>query len=437
MRHSTKPKVVVVGGGFGGLESALYVRSRLPDEVAITMLSEDDFFLFRPNTIYVPFGLDPKKLRLRLAGPTRRKDIHFVQTRVNEIDPVSRKVYGGGTTCPYDYLVVATGAHAVLDAVPGFAEFAQPAWSVDHMLELRARFHDVFNRAHEGEHLQVLFIIPPGNRCCGPLYEITLMLDAWLDRKKIRGSVEISLATYEETFVQAFGPRVHDIVADELAARGIRSFTAHELERVDEHEAYFRNGVSIPFDLAVAFPPYTASTSFHNLPTDQHGFISTELTSRQVVGHPGVYAVGDASDYPVKQAFMAFLQADAAADHLAALVLDTDPQLDFEMINMRLMGAADASVFGRPPIAGGVAGNGHSGANKLGEPVDSATVDAIRSAMYRIGSSPIWRLGKLALGTYLPWRFKAGNPFYSGLPWKGMEASLKTVTSAGAPIPVP
>lgn len=436
MRHSTRPKVVVVGGGFGGLESALYVRSRLPDEVAVTMLSEDDFFLFRPNTIYVPFGLDPKKLRLRLAGPARRKDIHFVQAHVDEIDPISRKVYGGGTTYPYDHLIVATGAGAVPDAVPGFAEFAQPAWSVDHMLELRARFHEIFDRAREGEHLQVLFIIPPGNRCCGPLYEIALMLDAWLNRKKTRGSVEISIATYEDTFVQSFGPRVHDIVAAELAHRGIRTFTGHALERVEQHEAYFGNGVSIPFDLAVAFPPYVASTRFHNLPTDNHGFISTELTSRQVVGHPGVYAVGDASDYPVKQAFMAFLQADAAADHLAAMVLGTDPQIDFEMINMRLMGAADASMFGRPPLAGSVSGSNGS-ALPPGQAVDSATMDAIRSAMYRIGSSPIWRLGKLALGTYLPWRFKAGNPFYSGLPWKGMEASLKTVAPAGSAVPIP
>lgn len=437
MKHSAKPKIAVVGGGFGGLESALYVRSRLPDEAAITLLSEDDFFLFRPNTIYVPFGLDPKKLRLRLAGPTRRKDIHFVQAHVNEIDPVARKIYGGGTEHTYDYLVVATGAGAVLDAVPGLTEFAQPAWSVDHMLALRARFHDVFDRARDGEHLQVLFIVPPGNKCCGPLYEIALMLDAWLNRKKTRGSVEISIATYEETFVQSFGPRVHDIVAAELAQRGIRSFTGHELERIEQREAYFRNGVSIPFDLAVAFPTYAASTRFHNLPTDAHGFISTELTSRQVVGHPGVYAVGDTSDFPVKQAFLAFLQADAAADHLAAQVLGAEPQLDFEMINMRLMGAADASVFGRPPIAG-PSGGANLGAVPPADGVDTATMDAIRSAMYRIGSSPIWRLGKLALGTYLPWRFKAGNPFYSGLPWKGMEASLKVATSpSNAAVPVP
>ena len=436
MRHSNKPKVVVVGGGFGGLESALYIRSRLPDEVSITMLSEDDFFLFRPNTIYVPFGLDPKKLRLRLAGPTRRKDVHFVQAHVDEIDPISRKIYGGGAVHLYDYLVVATGSGPVLDAVPGLTEFAQPAWSVDHMLALRARFHEVFDRARDGERVQVLFTIPPGNRCCGPLYEITLMLDAWLTRKKVRGSVDISLATYEETFVQSFGPRVHDIVAAELAHRNIRTFPGHELASIEQREAHFRNGVSIPFDLAVAFPPYAASSRFHNLPIDAHGFISTELTSRQVVGHPGVYAVGDTSDYPVKQAFMAFLQADAAADHIAATVLGTDPQLDFEMINMRLMGAADASVFGRPPLATPVMGS-NAPVLPPGEPVDPVTMDAIRSAMYRIGSSPIWRLGKLALGTYLPWRFKAGNPFYSGLPWKGMEASLKAVVPAGATVPIP
>ncbi len=39
-----------------------------------------------------------------------------------------------------------------------------------------------------------------------------------------------------------------------------------------------------------------------------------------MTGHPDIYAPGDAGDFPVKQAFLAFLQADAVADHIAAEV---------------------------------------------------------------------------------------------------------------------
>jgi len=40
----------------------------------------------------------------------------------------------------------------------------------------------------------------------------------------------------------------------------------------------------------------------------------------------------------------------------------------------------------------------------------------------------MWRLGKLALGVYLPRRFKAGNPFHGGAPWKGLEAGVKLMS---------
>jgi sulfide:quinone oxidoreductase len=48
--------VVVLGGGFGGLEAAFYLRHRLGDRVDLTLVSDQDHFLFKPNTIYIPFG---------------------------------------------------------------------------------------------------------------------------------------------------------------------------------------------------------------------------------------------------------------------------------------------------------------------------------------------------------------------------------------------
>ncbi len=48
---------------------------------------------------------------------------------------------------------------------------------------------------------------------------------------------------------------------------------------------------------------------------------------------------------------------------------------------------------------------------------------------YRVGVSPLWRLGKKTLGLYLPMRFTAGKPFHAGIPWKAMEVGLKGMSS--------
>jgi len=55
--------------------------------------------------------------------------------------------------------------------------------------------------------------------------------------------------------------------------------------------------------------------------------------------------------------------------------------------------------------------------------VDPAAIDA-----YKVGSYAAWRLGKKALGYYLPFRFALGNPFHAGVPWKGMEVGLKAMS---------
>ncbi len=133
------------------------------------------------------------------------------------------------------------------------------------------------------------------------------------------------------------------------------------VDHVEPDAVVYNNDQRLPFDLLVSFPPYVAAVAFPGLPADGRGFLQTVLETRRVVDHPEIYAVGDAGDFPVKQAFLAFLQADA-------------PEL------------------------------------------------------YRVGSSPTWRLGKKLLGVYLPWRFGAGEPFHAGLPWKGMEIGLKVMS---------
>ena len=409
-----KPRIIILGGGFGGLEAALSMRSSMPDEADITLVSDKEYFTYKPNTIYIPFGLSPGKLALQLSAPTRHRNISLIKATAREIDPVSGLVFldrpNHLSDLPYDYLVVATGAGMRPDEVPGLAEFGVTLWTIEDMLSLRAAFRKLLATAKDNRKSSVLFLLPPNNQCSGPLYEMALMLDAWLRRKKVRDQVGLVFTTFEETYIQAFGPRIHDYVTQEFEHRGIEGHTRYSVDRIDPSEAVYKNGERVPFDLLVSFPPYSASTSFTQLPVDNRGFIATDLRTRQVVGYPNVYAVGDASDFPIKQADLAILQADAAADHLSRRVLAQVPGVLSDALSM-----AAAGGHSQPPR--------EITASRLGPVKMRATTDDL----CKVGSSPLWRLGRMALGFYLPWRFKANNPFNSEVPWKGLETGFKVI----------
>src|SRR6266536_825497 len=162
----TIPRVVVLGGGFGGLETAFYLRHRAGDKVAITLVSDQSVFVFKPNTIYIPFGKSPKELLIQLEKPLAKQKIAFEQGRAIAVDATEKTVTvaeidGADRKLSYDYLVVATGAGMRPAEVPGLTENALTIWSIGDMLRLRDAYARLVRDAREGQRRRVLFVVPP------------------------------------------------------------------------------------------------------------------------------------------------------------------------------------------------------------------------------------------------------------------------------------
>jgi NADH dehydrogenase FAD-containing subunit len=419
MTRTRKARIVVLGGGFAGLESAFLLRARLGDRADITLVSDKHEFLFKPNTIYIPFGTDPASLLIPLSRPAHRRDIELVRGSAQSIDPDARLVHLGGRHLAYDFLVVATGAAMRPEEVPGLVEHAETIWTPRQMSSFGRSLRGAVERARQGGAEQtILFSVPPGNKCAGPLYELVLMTETWLRRRRVRDRFHLVFATYEESYIQAFGPKLHDVVTKEFDERGVEGHLGSRLGAVMSAEAAFDNAPPLAYDLLVAFPPYVAAVDFGpELPTDQRGFILTEPASRRVPGHERIYAPGDAGDFPVKQAFLAFLQADAAAEDIAAGILDREPRSVFDPVSMCVMEELDTATFAQVPLT------------VTGDPNRPVAVRADADGAYRVGVSPAWRLGKKLLGLYLPFRFNAGLPFHAGVPWRAMDAGLKGMSA--------
>ena len=115
-----KPRVLIAGGGFAALETAFLLRMRMHDQVDLALVSDGDSFVFRPNTIYVPFGADPDSLLVGLHKPLERRNIDHTLGRVVGVDPAAHEVVlADDTKLGYDKLVIATGAEMSPQEIPG------------------------------------------------------------------------------------------------------------------------------------------------------------------------------------------------------------------------------------------------------------------------------------------------------------------------------
>uniref|UniRef100_A0A1D1XKE9 demethylphylloquinone reductase n=1 Tax=Anthurium amnicola TaxID=1678845 RepID=A0A1D1XKE9_9ARAE len=161
-----KPRICILGGGFGGLYTALRLESLAwtdDKKPQVLLVDKSEHFVFKPMLYEILSGeVEPWEIAPSFTDLLANTSVQFVKDKVKFIQPSdhfgsngSGKSLSGGSVhlesgiiIEYDWLVLALGADAKLDAVPGAAEFAFPfssladACKVDNMLTTleRARF---------------------------------------------------------------------------------------------------------------------------------------------------------------------------------------------------------------------------------------------------------------------------------------------------------
>src|ERR1700693_2311923 len=107
---SERRKVVIIGGGFGGLSAAQHLNSNLLD---VTLIDRRNFHLFQPLMYQVATGsLSPADISAPLRGIlSRQKNTRVLMGEAADLDPHARRlILKDGGTFDYDFLLVATGS---------------------------------------------------------------------------------------------------------------------------------------------------------------------------------------------------------------------------------------------------------------------------------------------------------------------------------------
>jgi NADH dehydrogenase len=156
-----RPHVVVVGGGFGGLQA---VRSLRKADVDITLIDRHTYNQFHPLLYQVATAsLNPGDITWFLrAIRSRQKNVKFLKGIVLTIDH-DAKVLGlhGGVTVAYDYLVLANGVTANFFGTPGAEEFALPLYKRSQALAVRDRLFAYLEEAAingQDEELRIIVV---------------------------------------------------------------------------------------------------------------------------------------------------------------------------------------------------------------------------------------------------------------------------------------
>jgi NADH:quinone reductase (non-electrogenic) len=187
---SRAPHVVIVGGGFGGLEAA---RALAGAAVRVTLLDRHNYHLFQPLLYQVATAsLSPGDIASPIRWILRRqKNLEVLLADAREVDPVGRRVLTGpspaeagaykGDAIAYDYLVIAAGAAHAYFGHPEWAERAPGLKTLDDALDMRRRTLLAFEAAERetdpaAQRRLLTFVIvgagPTGVELAGALAEI-------------------------------------------------------------------------------------------------------------------------------------------------------------------------------------------------------------------------------------------------------------------------
>jgi sulfide:quinone oxidoreductase len=310
-------KVLILGGGFGGVVAAERLAEQLGDEHQITLVSRSRQFVFYPALVRLAFGkCQPADVSFDLRQSMLNRKVNFIEAEVARIDPYERHVtiaYGEVEgKLGYDYLIFALGRRLATERITGFYEHAHHLLNVDKAIKFGRAIKDLREgRAVLGQC--------SGARLPIPVYESAISLARLLEEKGNRESVNITIVS-PSTLESELG----DIGA---AARLKKALDAQQIDflpnvsidSLTHTSAITTTGDEIDFSLLMLVPPFRGSSAASYVGiTNDEGYIDVDWSMR-VIGHERTYAVGDCVNFDgPKMGHMAVRQAEVAVTNLVA-----------------------------------------------------------------------------------------------------------------------
>src|SRR5215210_7047148 len=305
-------RVVILGGGFGGLYTARKLEKLLPHGSArVTLINDVNFMLYTPLLPGAAGGtLEPRHVVVPLRE--QLKSTHLKLARVTGADPTRRQVTicspeGREETMHYDQLVVTVGSTSRTLPIPGLAEHAVGLKTLSEAIALRNRLVHTLEHAESidddaaRDSLLTYVFVGAGYAGVEGLAELQDFAADVLElypRCKMHG-IRFVLVEARDRLMPEISQGLADFAEAELRRRGIEIQLGTTIERVSVDSTELSTGEVIPTRTVA----WTAGVKPHpivaelGLPLDGGGRIKVDRFC-QVEGFQDVWAIGDAAAVP-------------------------------------------------------------------------------------------------------------------------------------------
>ncbi len=308
MAEEKIPRVVIVGGGFGGLEAA---KKLVCENVHLTVIDRTNYHLFQPLLYQVATAaLSPADIAAPIRAVLQKcKNAEVMLAEVQSVDVNTRVVHTGDLNVQYDYLILATGARHSYFGHPEWERLAPGLKSLEDAVEIRRRILLAFEYAEKisdpaARAAAMTFVIigggPTGVEMAGAIAEIARHTLARDFRHIDPSSARVVLIEGESQVLATFPEDLRTSAMKQLQDLGVEIRTG--VRATDLTEAGLRVGDEfIPCRVKIWAAGNTASFVGKSLgvPVDRVGrvIVQDDLT---IPGHPEVQVIGDLANFTGK-----------------------------------------------------------------------------------------------------------------------------------------
>jgi sulfide:quinone oxidoreductase len=320
-------RVLILGGGFGGIAAAHRLKQKLGDEVEVILVDRQPYFMVGFRKSWALTGETTLAAGQKPIEGLSRIGVEVKRATVESINPQEKSATVDGERIQADALVVALGTELNPGAVPGFSEHAYNVYDPNDI----PRAEKALNEFKGGKLVIGIFGGP--YKCPPAPLEMAMLIQDKFNKSGVQATIEVF--TPMPVTLPILSQASCDAVEGRLLDAGIRTYGHHKALSVEAGEVVFEKR-RIGFDLLLGIPPHRASAVVRESGlTGASGWI--EINPRTCeTSFEGVYAIGDTTHVPLankkalpKAGLFAEMMGETVADRLAEEFSGREPTAQF------------------------------------------------------------------------------------------------------------
>jgi len=348
----TTKKVLVLGGGFAGVEASIYLKKN--KNIEVTMVSDRDYFYIYPTSIWIPTGGTTKEqISVPLDQLAVKHGFQVIVDAVKVLDAEAKKVTlaSGRILEGYDYIVVALGQDKM--GAKGIENTLSICGKPEEAVELHKCLEALVEKG-SGKIAMGFGGNPKDSSAVrgGPAFEVLFNVNTFLKRKGIRDKFELTFFAPMEKPGQKMGPKALVMMDKMFGMTNINKKVGSKITSFEADGVNFEDGTKLESDLIMFISAGKGHSVLEasTLPLTDAGFVVTNEFN-EVEGFEGIYAIGDSAslmgpEWRAKQGHVAEIMAKNVANNIAVNINGGKRESYMEHLNILcVMDTGDGAAF--------------------------------------------------------------------------------------------